>query len=212
MQPISAPIGVADVLPAEAERWQAIERIARETAELYHFREIRTPTFEHSELFHRGVGEATDLVQKETYTFLDRGGRSITLKPDQTAPVVRAILQHGLLNDPGSVVKVYYLPSIFRYERPQKGRLREHHQFGVEVFGVSAAEQDVECILLQLDFYKRCGLKDLALRINSLGDRESKQRYRDALVAFLQPKHASLSEDSQRRLVSNPLRILDSKD
>jgi histidyl-tRNA synthetase len=211
-QQITAPTGTADVLPADSAKWQAIERIARETAALFHFKEIRTPTFEHSELFHRGVGEATDMVQKETYTFTDRGGRSITLKPDQTAPVVRAILENGLLNDPGSVLKVFYLPAVFRYERPQKGRLREHHQFGVEVFGVAAPEQDVECMLLAMEFYKRCGVKDLALRINSLGDRESKLRYRDVLVKFLEPGRANLSEDSQRRLETNPLRILDSKD
>lgn len=212
MADITAPIGTADILPAEAAKWQAIERIARETAALYHFGEIRTPLFEHTELFHRGAGETTDLVTKETYTFTDRGGRSITLRPEQTAGVARAVIEGKLLNDPGSVVKVFYIGPNFRYERPQKGRLRQHHQFGIEAFGVTNPEQDVECILLQLAFYARCGVKELALRVNSLGDRESKLRYRDELVKFLSPKTASLSEDSQRRLETNPLRILDSKD
>ena len=212
MPDITRPIGTTDILPSEAARWQTVERFARETARLFHFREIRTPLFEHTELFHRGVGETTDIVSKETYTFTDRGGRSITLRPEGTAGVVRAVIENGLLNDPGSVVKVYYLGPNFRYERPQKGRLRQHHQFGAEAFGVAEPEMDVECMLLQLAFYRRCGLKDLSLRINSLGDRESKHRYRDALVAFLSPRRGELSEDSQRRLESNPLRILDSKD
>src|SRR5438045_53049 len=209
---ISAPKGTVDILPADVARWQTVERIARETAELYHFAEIRTPIFEHTELFHRGVGETTDIVGKETYTFNDRDNRSLSLRPEGTAGVVRAAIENGLLNDPGARVKVFYLGPNFRYERPQKGRYRQHHQFGVEAFGVAEPEQDVECILLQMDFYQRCGVKDLALRINSLGDKESKQRYRDALVAFLSPKQDQLSEDSKRRLSENPLRILDSKD
>src|SRR5215212_5240262 len=209
---IQAPKGTKDILPAESARWQAVERIAREVAELYHFKEIRTPIFEHSELFHRGVGETTDIVSKETYTFNDRDNRSLTLRPEGTAGVVRAAIENGLLNDAGARVKVFYIGPNFRYERPQKGRYRQHHQFGAEAFGVAEADQDVECILLQMDFYRRCGVKDLALRINSLGDAESKQRYRDALVQFLSPKRDSLSEDSQRRLIENPLRIMDSKD
>jgi len=209
---INAPRGTADTLPAETWKWQAVERIARELAEVYHFAEIRTPIFEHTELFHRGVGETSDIVHKETYTFTDRGDRSITLRPEQTAGVVRAAIEHSLIAQEGSRVKVYYIGPNFRYERPASGRLRQHHQFGVEAFGVAEPEQDVECILLQMDFYRRCGIKDLALQVNSLGDRESKARYRDALVAFLSPKAAELSEDSQRRLQENPLRILDSKD
>ncbi len=209
---IQAPKGTVDTLPAESGKWQAIERIARETAELYDFREIRTPVFEHSELFHRGVGETSDIVQKETFTFNDRGGESITLRPEGTAGVVRAMIENGLLNDQGARAKVFYIGPNFRYERPQKGRLRIHHQFGVEAFGVAEPQQDVECILLQMDFYRRCGVKDLELKINSLGDRESKERYRDALVAFLRPSASTLSEESQRRLETNPLRILDSKD
>jgi histidyl-tRNA synthetase len=211
---IQAPKGTQDILPSESAKWQAIERIAREVATLYHFDEIRTPIFEHSELFHRGVGETTDIVRKETYTFNDRSDppRSLTLRPEGTAGVVRAAIEHGLLNDQGARVKLFYIGPNFRYERPQKGRYHQHHQFGVEAFGVAEADQDAECIQLHMDFYRRAGLKDLSLRINSLGDAESKRRYRDALVQFLSPKREALSEDSQRRLIDNPLRILDSKD
>ena len=212
MSRINAPKGTQDILPAESWKWQAIERIAREVAELYHFSEIRTPVFEHSELFHRGVGETSDIVRKETFTFDDRGGESLTLRPEGTAGVVRAMIENGLLNDQGARLKVFYIGPNFRHEKPQKGRYRQHHQFGVEAFGVAEPEQDAECILLQMDFYRRCGVKDLSLRINSLGDRESKQAYRDALVKFLSPAAPRLSEDSQRRLSDNPLRILDSKD
>src|SRR6185312_14500694 len=182
---ISAPKGILDILPAESWKWQAVERIAREIAAIYHFAEIRTPIFEHTELFHRGVGETSDVVAKETYTFEDRGGRSITLRPEGTAGVVRAVIEAGLVAQEGARVKVFYIGPNFRYERPAAGRYRQHHQFGA-----AEPEQDVECILLQMDFYARCGVKDLALRINSLGDRESKQRYRDALVAFLTPNKA----------------------
>jgi histidyl-tRNA synthetase len=209
---ISAPRGTNDILPAESWKWQAVEAIARQTAELYHFSEIRTPIFEHTELFHRGVGETSDVVTKETYTFTDRGDRSITLRPEGTAGVVRAMIEHNLLAQEGSRQKVYYIEPNFRYEKPQAGRLRQHYQFGVEAFGIATPEQDVECIVLQMDFYNRCGLKDLILRFNSLGDGESKARYADALAKFLRPKAAKLSADSQRRLDSNPLRILDSKD
>lgn len=212
MSKINAPRGCEDVLPDQSWKWHAIEAAARESGRLFNFREIRTPVFEHTELFKRGAGESTDVVRKETFTFEDRGGESMTLRPEGTAGVVRAMVEHSLIADQGARQKVYYIGPNFRYERPQKGRLRIHHQFGAEAFGVPNPEQDVECILLQLDFYRRCGLKELALRINSLGDKESKQRYRDTLVSFLSPKAGSLSEDSQRRLGENPLRILDSKD
>src|SRR5437867_4376222 len=151
MSRVSAPKGVVDILPAQTGKWQTIERIARQTAELYHFGEIRIPIFEHSELFHRGVGETTDIVSKETYTFDDRGGRSITLRPEGTAGVVRAMIEHNLLADQGARAKVFYVGPNFRYENVQKGRVRQHHQFGVEAFGVAEPEQDVECILLQMD-------------------------------------------------------------
>jgi histidyl-tRNA synthetase len=209
---IQAPRGTADTIPADVWRWQAVERIARAVGELYGFKEIRTPIFEHTELFHRGVGETSDIVSKETYTFEDRGGRSLTLRPEGTAGVVRAMIEHSVLADQGARAKVFYIGPNFRYERPQKGRYTQHHQFGAEAFGVAEPEQDVECILLQSDFYRRCGVKDLELKINSLGDRDSKLRYRDALVAFLRPNATKLSEESQRRLETNPLRILDSKD
>src|SRR5690348_994039 len=203
---INAPKGFSDALPEEIWKWQSVERIARDVAELYHFKEIRTPIVEATELFHRGVGETTDIVHKETFTFTDRGNNSMTLRPEGTAGVVRAAIEHNLIAQEGSRVKVFYIGPNFRYERPQKGRLRQHHQFGAEAFGLPDPEQDVECILLQMDFYRRCGVKDLALQVNSLGDAESKQRYREALVAFLTPKKSQLSEDSQRRLTENPLR------
>jgi histidyl-tRNA synthetase len=212
MSKIPAPKGFEDILPADSWKWHAVEAIAREVSELYHFQEIRTPVLEHARLFHRGVGETTDIVQKETYTFKDRHGDMMTLRPEGTAGVVRAAIEHNLIAQEGSRVKVYYIAPNFRAENVQKGRLRQHHQFGAEAFGIADAAQDVECILLQMDFYRRCGIKDLSLQINSLGDAESKQRYRDALVKFLSPKSSALSEDSQRRLETNPLRILDSKD
>ncbi|MFT3786053.1 MAG: ATP phosphoribosyltransferase regulatory subunit [Tepidisphaeraceae bacterium] len=210
-QKLQAPKGTLDVLPADAAKWQAVERVARETAAAFNYGEIRTPVFEVSELFHRGVGETSDMVRKETYDFEDRGGRKLTLRPEGTAGAVRAVIEHGLVDQQGARVKVFYIGANFRYERPQKGRYHIHHQFGVEAFGIADAEQDAECIQLQMAFYRRCGVKDLALRVNSLGDKESKQKYRDLLVAFLSPKRATLTEDSQRRLEENPLRILDSK-
>jgi histidyl-tRNA synthetase len=212
MSRISAPKGTQDLLPDVTPKWQSVERIAREVAELYHFAEIRTPIYESTELFHRGTGESTDIVRRETFTFQDRGDNSLTLRPEGTPGVVRALIESGLLNDQGARAKVFYIGPNFRYERPQKGRYHQHHQFGAEAFGIAAPEQDAECILLQMDFYRRCGLKDLSLRINSLGDLESKQRYREMLVAFLLPKKDTLSEDSKRRLELNPLRILDSKE
>jgi len=212
MSKVSAPRGILDILPADSWKWQAIEQTARQVSALYYFAEIRTPIFEHTELFHRGVGETSDVVNKEMYTFDDRGGRSLTLRPEGTAGVVRAVIESGLVNQEGTRLKVFYLGPNFRYERPAAGRYRQHHQFGVEAFGAAEPEQDVECILLQMDFYARCGIRDMSLRVNSLGDRESKQRYRDKLVEFLSPKQASLSEESQQRLIKNPLRILDSKD
>src|SRR6202034_3648084 len=212
MSRINAPRGTADTLPVESWKWQAVEAIARDVAAIYHFAEIRTPIYEFSELFHRGVGETTDIVSKETFTFLDRGGDSITLRPEGTAGVVRAVIENNLVAQEGSRQKLFYIGPNFRYERPQKGRLRQHHQFGVEAFGISEPEQDVECILLQLDFYRRCGIKDFELQINSLGDVESKQKYRNLIVNTLQPIADKLSDDSRRRLEDNPLRILDSKD
>lgn len=210
---LQAPKGTQDFLPEQTRRWQAVERVAREVAELYRFEEIRTPAFEDTALFHRGVGETTDIVQKETYTFETRGGDSLTLRPEGTAPVVRALLQAGLLDQQGATAKVYYLSTpMFRYERPQAGRYRQHHQFGIEAFGVAEPEQDAECILLQRDFYTRVGLRDVTLDLNTLGDGESKAKYAEALRTFFTARIDDLSEDSKRRLETNPLRILDSKD
>src|SRR5881227_2722251 len=143
---IQAPKGTKDILPEESPRWQAVERIARELSALYHFDEIRTPIFEHTELFHRGVGETSDIVHKETYTFNDRGDRSITLRPEGTAGVVRAMIEHGVIAQEGSRAKVFYIGPNFRYERPASGRLRQHHQFGAEAFGTPDPDQDAECI------------------------------------------------------------------
>jgi histidyl-tRNA synthetase len=210
--PIQSLKGFEDVLPSVSPKWQAVERIAREVAASFNYGEIRTPILESADVFHRAVGETSDVVKKETYTFPDRDGELVTLRPEGTAAVVRAVVEAGLLNDQGARAKVFYLGANFRHERPQKGRLRQHHQFGAEAFGVASPEQDVECILLQMSFYQRCGVRDLALNVNSLGDAESKARYRDALVAFLSPKRDQLGDDSQRRLDQNPLRILDSKD
>src|SRR5688500_15282951 len=212
MSKIQAPKGTVDTLPAESWKWQAVESIAREVARVYHFAEIRTPVYEYTELFHRETGETTDIVRRETFTFNDRGDASITLRPEGTPGVVRAAIENGLLNDPGTRLKVFYIGANFRYERPQKGRLRQHHQFGVEAFGAAEPEQDAECIMLQMELYRRCGVRELSLRVSSLGDAQSKKDYREALVRFLGPKRAQLSEDSQRRLEENPLRILDSKD
>jgi len=208
---IQSPTGTEDLLPKDAPLWHAIETTARTIAGQFGFGEIRTPVFEHTELFHRGVGETTDMVHKETYTFTDRGDRSITLRPEGTAGVARAVVEHSLVEAPGSVFKCFYIGPNFRYERKQKGRLRVHHQFGAEAFGVASPDQDVECILLQMEFYKRVGLKQTVLMVNSLGDRVSKGAYRDELVKFLTPRREQLSPDSQRRLDENPLRILDSK-
>src|ERR1700722_17852917 len=187
MSKINAPRGTADTLPADSWKWQAIEEIARQIASCYHFAEIRTPIFEYTELFHRGVGETSDVVSKETFTFIDRGGDSITLRPEGTAGVVRAAIENNLIAQEGSRAKVYYIAPNFRHERPQKGRLRQHHQFGAEAFGIAEPEQDVECMLLQMDFFRRCGLKDLSLQINSLGDSQTKALYRETLVKFLSP-------------------------
>ncbi|HQY88280.1 MAG TPA: histidine--tRNA ligase, partial [Tepidisphaeraceae bacterium] len=211
-QKLQAPRGTQDVLPAESGKWQAIEAIAREVARDFNYGEIRTPTFESTELFHRGVGETTDIVKKETYTFTDRGERSLTLRPEGTAGAVRAAIEHGFLDQQGARLKVYYIGSNYRYEKPQKGRYHIHHQFGVEAFGVADPMQDAECILLHMEFYRRAGLRELSLRVNSLGDSSSKQKYREMLRAHLSPSASKLSEDSQRRLEENPLRILDSKD
>jgi histidyl-tRNA synthetase len=206
---LAAPRGTNDVLPPRSADWNRLEARAREIAGRFGYGEIRTPTFESTELFVRGVGETTDIVEKEMYTFEDKGGRSMTLRPEWTAPVVRACLEHGLFGQ--GPQRLYYIGSIYRYERPQAGRYREAHQFGIECFGFAGPEADVEVIDVAATLIGRYGLSGVTVRLNSVGDEVCRPRYRDALLAHFQPHAAELSEDSQRRLERNPLRILDSK-
>jgi histidyl-tRNA synthetase len=206
---ITAPRGTQDVIPPESARWQALEARIRALAIRYGYGEIRTPTFESTDLFVRGVGETTDIVEKEMYTFTDKGGRSITLRPEWTAPVVRAALEHNLFNQ-GSQ-RLFYIGPIYRYERPQKGRLRQAHQFGVECVGFKGPEADVEVLALAWSLVRSYGIADATLNINSIGDDACRPKYREALLAHFRPHVATLSEDSQARLERNPLRVLDSK-
>ncbi|MDR1599668.1 MAG: histidine--tRNA ligase [Oscillospiraceae bacterium] len=208
---IQAPKGTYDVLPGRSGVWQAVERVMRESAALSGFREVRTPVFEHTELFQRGVGDTTDVVQKEMYTFTDKGGRSVTLKPEGTAGAVRAMLEAGMHGGP-MPVKMYYINTpIFRYEAPQKGRMREHHQFGVEVFGAPLPTCDAEVIALALRVIGALGVKDWDLRINSIGCPECRAEYHKALRAFLEPRLDKLCGTCVQRFGKNPLRILDCK-
>ena len=209
MNRISAPRGTKDVLPPVSAEWNRLETHARAIAERFGYGEIRTPTFESTELFVRGVGETTDIVEKEMYTFTDKGDRSMTLRPEWTAPVVRACIEHGLFAQ--GPQRLYYIGSIYRYERPQAGRYREAHQFGLECYGFAGPEADVEVIGVATALIDRYALGGVTVRLNSVGDDVCRPRYRDALLAHFRPHAASLSEDSQRRLERNPLRILDSK-
>ncbi|MCC2250269.1 histidine--tRNA ligase [Virgibacillus sp. AGTR] len=206
-----APRGTVDVLPQDASKWQFIERKIKEVCNRYHFHEIRTPLFEHTEVFQRGVGDSTDIVQKEMYTFEDRGGRSITLRPEGTAPVVRSFVEHKLFGSANQPVKLYYFAQMFRYERPQKGRMRQLHQFGVEVLGSADPAIDAEVIDLAMNCYREMGLKSLKLVINSLGDKESRTAHRQALINHFAPHKEQLCGDCQSRLEKNPLRVLDCK-
>ncbi|QNI57145.1 histidine--tRNA ligase [Synechococcus sp. BIOS-U3-1] len=201
--------GMVDLMPAQTHRWQAVEAIARAHFGRSGFKEIRTPILEVTELFARGIGEATDVVGKEMYSFQDRGDRSCTLRPEGTASVVRAAVQHGLLSQ--GAQKLWYGGPMFRYERPQAGRQRQFHQIGVEWLGVSSARSDAEVIVLAWDLLASLGLCGLDLQINSLGTPEDRQSYRDQLVAWLEARSDHLDADSQQRLTTNPLRILDSK-
>ncbi len=205
-----APKGTKDVLPSEVYKWHELERIIRELAEDYGFNELRTPTFEHTELFLRSVGDTTDVVQKEMYTFNDKGDRSITLKPEGTASTVRAFLEHGLYNQP-LPLKTYYFTPVFRYERPQAGRLREHHQFGVEVFGAPEATLDAELIAFALNIFKNIGIDGLSVNINSIGCPNCRKAYNQALMRFLESKKEKLCSTCKERLERNPLRVLDCK-
>jgi len=207
---INIPKGTKDVLPFESYKWHYVERIARETADLYCLNEIRTPTFEHTELFLRGVGDTTDIVNKEMYTFLDKGERSITLKPEGTAGVARSFIENGLFNN-AMPLKMYYITPVFRYENPQKGRLREHHQFGVEVYGGAGADTDAEVIKLAYTVLKKCGLS-VKLYINSMGCPECRKKYNDALKGYFADKLDKLCPTCRERYYKNPLRILDCKE
>jgi len=208
MDKIAAPRGTADLIPPESGRRQALETRLHAIARRFGYGEIRTPIFEATELFVRGVGETTDIVEKEMYTFDDRGGRRLTLRPEWTAPVVRAVLEHHMLAT--GPQRLYYIGPMFRYERPQAGRFRQAHQFGVECFGFAGPEADVETISLASEVMRAYGI-GATLTINSIGDETCRPRYREALQAHFAPHAAELSADSQRRLVTNPLRILDSK-
>ena len=206
----SAPRGTKDVLPDEVYRWQYLEGVLRKTAADFGFREIRFPTFEHTELFLRGVGDTTDVVQKEMYTFEDKGGRSITLRPEGTASVARCFQEHSLFAGP-LPVKLYYIAPNFRYEKPQAGRLREHHQFGVECFGAAEPQADAEIIGLAWTFLRRLGLKSIRLKINSIGCPNCRPGYHKALRDYFEGHREELCGTCQERLSKNPLRILDCK-
>jgi len=212
------PPGVFDIIPIdEQEKWKSsylwayVEDIIRETARVYGYHEIRTPLFERTELFQRSVGDTSDIVSKEMYTFKDKGDRSLSLRPEGTAPVMRAFIEHQL-HQKVAVQKLFYIAPMFRYERAQAGRYRQHHQFGAEAIGNASPEQDAELIDLLYTLYGRLGLKNLTLYINSIGDTASRLAFRQALKDYLVPQSALLSPESQTRLEVNPLRILDSKD
>lgn len=207
-----APRGTKDVLPDESYLWQLIEKTQREVCALYGMREVRTPVIEHTELFQRSVGDTTDVVQKEMYTFKDRGDRSITLKPEGTAGVVRAFIESGLCAQPLPQKMCYINCPVFRYEAPQSGRLREHHQFGVEVFGAPDASCDAELISLALDVMGRLGVKGLMLRINSIGCPTCRETYKRKLIDFLNERRDQLCKTCLDRMERNPLRVLDCKE
>lgn len=198
-----------DILPADMPVWNRLEDEYRALVESYGYRQIRTPIVEKTALFARSIGEVTDIVEKEMYSFDDRNGDSLSLRPENTASVVRAGLQAGLLHDQQQ--RLWYYGPMFRHERPQKGRYRQFHQFGAETFGIAGADIEAELILLAARFWRRLGLEQIELQINSLGSSECRQRYRGLLVEYFRDHYAQLDEDSQRRLESNPLRILDSK-
>ena len=206
----NAPKGTKDAMPDQVYKWHYIEEKFAEICRRYGFKEIRTPIFEHTELFQRGVGDTTDIVQKEMYTFKDFGNRSITLRPEGTSPVCRALCEHKTYADP-QPTKVYYNIPCCRYEKPQSGRLREFHQFGVETFGTMNMMADAEIIAIGYDFINEMGITDVELQINSVGCPECRGRHRDALRKFLEPKYDELCPTCQERFHTNPMRILDCK-
>lgn len=210
---LQRPKGTVDILPGESEKWQFVEATMRRVFATYRFSEIRTPLFEHYEVISRSVGDTTDIVTKEMYDFYDKGDRHVTLRPEGTAPVVRSYVENKkFAPEVQKPFKVYYTGSMFRYERPQAGRLREFHQIGVENFGSKNPATDVETIAMAKAFFDLVGVKNIKLVINSLGDSETRERYREALIGYLEQHLDSLSDDSKRRLHENPLRVLDSKD
>lgn len=211
MSRINAIRGMNDILPEATPRWQQLETALRSLMQRYGYREIRLPVVEPTPLFKRAIGEVTDIVEKEMYSFEDRSGESLTLRPEGTAGCVRACLEHGLTHNQSP--KLWYTGPMFRYERPQKGRYRQFHQFGVETFGQAGADMDAELILMTARLWQSLGLTDVVtLEINSLGESEGRAAYRQALVTYLEQFRTQLDDDSQRRLTTNPLRILDSKD
>lgn len=208
---INIPKGTKDVLPTDSYKWQYIEDKARQVCRLYNIKEIRTPIFEHTELFLRSVGEGTDIVGKEMYTFLDKAGRSLTLKPEGTAPVARSFIENSLFNL-SLPLKMFYITPVFRYERPQAGRYREHHQFGIEIYGDNTAYMDGEVIEIADRFLKSVGLKNTKLNINTIGCPDCRPKYINALKEYLSDKEQNMCGDCQKRLSTNPLRILDCKE
>ncbi|MDO4667539.1 MAG: histidine--tRNA ligase [Streptococcus sp.] len=210
---LQKPKGTQDILPSESGKWQYVEEFARKIFKTYHYSEIRTPIFEHYEVISRSVGDTTDIVTKEMYDFYDKGERHITLRPEGTAPVVRSYVENKLFApEVQKPVKLYYMGPMFRYERPQTGRLREFHQIGVECFGSSNPATDVETIAMAYQLFKEIGITQVTLHLNTLGSPASRAAYRQALIDYLTPMKESLSKDSQRRLDENPLRVLDSKE
>ncbi|MBW3140057.1 histidine--tRNA ligase [Ferrimonas balearica] len=208
---IQAIRGMNDCLPADSQKWQQVERTLRELVASFGYQEIRTPIVEMTGLFKRAIGEVTDIVEKEMYTFEDRNGDSLTLRPEGTASTVRAGNEHGLLYNQEQ--RLWYMGPMFRHERPQKGRYRQFHQFGVEVYGLATADIDAEVLMLSAALWDQLGIRDhVRLELNTLGNADERAAYRDALVVFLEQHKETLDEDSQRRLYSNPLRVLDSKD
>lgn len=208
---IKRPKGTEDITPNQVYKWHFVEALMREISALNGYSEIRTPAFEHTELFQRGVGETTDVVQKEMYTFEDKAGRSLTLKPEGTSPAVRAFIENGIFNEP-QPTKMYYFTPCFRYEKPQSGRLREHHQFGIEAFGSSDPSVDAEVINVAMSLYKRLGVNSLRLKINSIGCPKCRVEYNKKLKDYLSPKLESLCETCKDRYHKNPLRIIDCKE
>lgn len=204
------PTGTQDLLPGAVETWQKVESKARDLCRRFNYKEIRTPIFESTELFERGVGETTDIVEKEMYTFKDKGDRSMTLRPENTAGVVRAYVENKLYGEP-DLTKLYYIAPMFRYERPQAGRYRQFHQFGIEAFGAVDPSLDAEVIALGYQFLKEIGLTGVTVEINSVGNAPSRAAYRQTLLDFLTPMKETLCKDCQSRMERNPLRVLDCK-